>query len=170
MKVRNNIKRDVISSLKRCLKLKWEGKFRLVKYASQWGWKSLKQLRDQRCNCNPLQSACLPSYPELRSNFFPSIMRCIGYAENFKVIAKNKEEAEVLATQIEKWSTDNQIVLNIGKKQSAMYKRRNRNWQNDWYQTWYSKLPERSRRDNGEKPLAERQQYTKGQQIMAGIL
>ena len=49
-----------------------------------------------------------------------------GYADDFKVIAKN-EEAEVQATQFEKWSIDNQTVKNMEKKQSAMYKRKNRN-------------------------------------------
>ena len=38
-----------------------------------------------------------------------------GYADDFKVIAKNYEEAIVLGTENEKWSLKNQMVLNMGQ-------------------------------------------------------
>ena len=45
-----------------------------------------------------------------------------GYADDFKVIAKNYEEAIVLGTEIEKWSLKNQMVLNMGKSKALRIK------------------------------------------------
>ena len=45
-----------------------------------------------------------------------------GYADDFKVIAKNYEKAIVLGTEIEKWSLKNQMVLNMGKSKALRIK------------------------------------------------
>ena len=48
--------------------------------------------------------------------------KLLGYADNFKVIAKNNKEAEVLAIQIEKGSIDNQMILKMGKSKALCIK------------------------------------------------
>ena len=48
--------------------------------------------------------------------------KLFGYADNFKLIAKNNKETEVLATQIEKRSIDNQLILKMGKSKALCLK------------------------------------------------